>query len=284
MIVCLCIASRDRPGELYHTVEQAMGMATADSTLAAIALDLDDASALILPDLPRTIISQGDRETSLGAKYNRSMACPSPADLFVLGVDDAYPSNPGWDQQLADAAAKFTDGVGVVFFGDRKGPFDLPDGIAVTRKWIEQVGFFCPPYFPFWWHDTWIDELAKLTGRYVWADVTWEKHGKSEVGGHKTTRMREVSWWARFFDATRQMRVDTAIRMINVSDDPPWLKTQLKQDMQGKCNILWYRNGLVRDRGHEFERNYGAETALDPGYDQIRAEAEKMLQELSAAR
>lgn len=281
MTVCLCIASRDRPGELARTVNNATDLATAEDTFTSTALDLDDKSTVILPDLNRTIISLDDRETSLGAKYNRAMEAKR-ADLYVLGVDDAYPSNKGWDQKLADAAAKFTDGVGVVFFGEKRAhPYDLPDGIAVTRRWIEQVGFFCPPYFPFWWHDTWIDELAKLTGRYVWADVTWEKHGKSEVGGHKTTRMREVSWWAKFFDATRQMRVDTAIRMINESDDPPWLKSQLKQEMQWKCDILWQRNGRVRDHGHQYERDYGATYEPDPGYDQIKAEAVAMMERLA---
>lgn len=277
MTVCLCIASRNRPGELARTVNAAMALAELPETIASVALDLDDNSTHILPELQHTIISLDEREASLGAKYNRTMDAKPFADLFVLGVDDAYPSNQGWDRAMSEAAAKFTDGVGMVFFGERKGPFDLPDGFAVTRGWVEQVGFFCPEYFPFWWHDTWIDELAKLTGRYVWADVTWEKHGKSEVGGHKTIRMREVSWWARFFDATRQMRVDTAIRMINDSDDPPWLKTQLKQDMQAKCNILWQRNAMVRDRGHEFEKNYGAEYEPDAGYDQIKTEAVKMM-------
>lgn len=279
MSVCLCIASRNRPEELARTVNTAMAIAELPDTIASVALDLDDNSALDVPELQHSVISIDEREASLGAKYNRAMEAKPSSDLFVLGVDDAYPSNQGWDKAMSEAAAQFTDGVGMVFFGERKGPFDLPDGFAVTRKWIEQVGFFCPPYFPFWWHDTWIDEIAKLTGRYVWADVTWEKHGKSEVGGHKTTRMREVSWWARFFDATRQMRVDTAIRMINDSDDPPWLKTQLKQDMQAKCNILWQRNSMVRDRGREFERDYGAEYEPDAGYDQIKAEAVKMLKE-----
>lgn len=274
MTVSLCIASRGRPGELHHTVQGAMGLAMMPDTFASVALDLDDESTVILPELPNTIISLDERETSLGAKYNRAMEARN-ADLYVLGVDDAYPSNQGWDQKLSDAAAQFTDGIGVVFFGEkRKHPFDLPDGIAVTRKWIEQVGFFCPPYFPFWWHDTWIDELAKMTVRYVWADVKWEKHGASEVGGHKTTRMREVSWWAKFFDATRQQRVNKAVEMINASDNPQWLRTQLKQDILGKADILWQRNGLVRERGHEFERSHGAEVGPDPGYDQIRREAE----------
>ena len=282
MTVCLCIASRDRPGELTRTITEAMKLATMPNTIAAVALDEDDKSSLILPDLYRAITDIAPREASLGAKYNRATKIAAgETDMVVLGVDDAYPSNPGWDQKLADAAAKFTDGVGVVFFGEKRAhPYDLPDGIAVTRKWIEQVGFFCSPYFPFWWHDTWIDELAKLIGRYVWADVTWEKHGKSEVGGHKTTRMREVTWWARFFDATRQMRVDTALRMINASDDPPYLKAQLRQEMQWKCDILWQRNGRVRDHGHQYERDYGATYEPDAGYDQIKAEAVAMMEKM----
>jgi hypothetical protein len=66
--------------------------------------------------------------------------------------------------------------------------------------------------------------------------------------------------------------------MINASDDPPYLKAQLRQEMQWKCDILWQRNGRVRDHGSEYERSHGASYEPDPGYDQIKMEAKAMME------
>jgi hypothetical protein len=272
MTVCVCIASRGRPEALTTAVTETFNRSHHGCKFH-IAIDDDDESDYVYG-------TRGPRENSLGAKYNRaaSYAAGSNASLYVLGVDDCYLATPGWDDALLQAAAKFEDGVGCVYFGPKKDLFDLPEGIAVTKGWIDQVGFFMPPHFPFWWHDTWVDEIARMTGRYVWANVQWEKFGSTEKpGGHKTTRMREVSWWAKFFDSTRQIRVNKALEMITGLDYPEWYRTQLRQEMQGLANVLWRRNGLVRDRGHEFEQTYGGETAPDAGYVQIRAEAEQML-------
>ncbi len=277
MSVCICIPSRGRPEELSKTVAAGSFKAEYPSTSFAIALDDDDPSEY-------TGGHRAPRENSLGAKYNRAASyAPADTTLYVLGVDDCYPKDSGWDVALRDAAEKFKDGVGVVYFGPRSAdPFQLPEGIAVTKGWIDQVGVFCPTYFPYWWHDTWIDELARFTGRYVWANIDWHKHGATEAPGkHKTMRMREVSWWAKFFDATRQMRVDKAVEMLNRLDYPEWLRAQLKQEMLMKANHLWRRNGGLRDNGKQFEREYGAESAPDPGYDQIKAEASAMLAEIN---
>ena len=284
MSVCVCIASRGRPVECRKSIEALTKAAVLPDTHCALALDEDDPAVLDYGPLVRKfgVGIAAERDISLGAKYNRAASYARPGTtVYVLGVDDCHPCTPGWDRTFIDAADKFPDGVGVIYSGDRRDElFQLPEGCAVTKRWIEQVGFFCPPYFPFWWHDTWIDELARFTGRYVWANVDWEKHGPSEAQGHKTTRMREVSWWARFFDATRQMRVDKAVEMINRLNYPPWYGAQLRSELQLKANLFWQRNALVRDHGANFEAQYGAETTADPGYDRIKAEATAMLKAL----
>jgi hypothetical protein len=284
MTVCVCIASRGRPTELQHTIEQTLRLATIPSTHIAVALDADDynyGSAQFLPNTEfqyRWTVSCAEREISLGAKYNRAASrAYEDASLFVMGVDDAYMNVEGWDQRLLDAAALFPDGIGVVHYHSRGSLYDLPMGYALTKGWIEQVGFFCPPYFPFWWHDTWVDELAKFTGRYVWADVPWHLHGKSETEGHKTQRIREVSWWAKFFDETRPSRVAKAKEIIAKLDNPPWLNNQLMAEIPKWCDLLLQRNSMCRNEGWKFEKRFGAEIVADPGYDQIKAEAMAML-------
>lgn len=277
MTVCVCIASRGRPDELEKTIAETFDRAMAYDTHIALALDDDDPAKY-----PRGDAScRAPREPSLGAKYNRAASNADPAtSLFMIGADDVSPETMGWDERLLGAAAQFGDGIGVVYFGPNTGPFCLPEGYALTKGWIDQVGFFCPPYFPYWWHDTWIDELARMTGRFVWADVQWNKHGATSdkaAGTYRTTRMREVCWWAEFFDLTRPMRIETAMRMIEKLDNPPWLKSQLLSELPGVALALERRNSNLRANGWNYEQEYSSETGADLGYDQIKAEAVAML-------
>ena len=133
MTLALCIASRGRPEELKHTIAYAKESSVVPSTHICVALDNDDPTAQAVY-ANESRVSIDDREDSLGAKYNRAADLANlDATLFVLGVDDAFPSSSGWDRILLDAAATFQDGVGVVYFGERKGLFGLPDGISVTK-------------------------------------------------------------------------------------------------------------------------------------------------------
>lgn len=278
MTVAVCIASRGRPNEFARTREQTMDLAELPGTHITVALDAGDV------DYPIDG-SRAPRENSLGAKYNRAMSYANPdATVFVLGLDDAAVATKGWDRKLMQAASLFADGVGVINSGPKEGLLQLPVATAVTKGWIEKVGFFCPPYFPFWWHDTWIDEMSRFTGRYVWTDIAWDHHGASEQPGtHKTTRMRDVSWWAKFFDATRDMRMAKAREMIMDFDDPAWLKSQLLSEMPAMAQSLWMRNGHVRENGRMFESTFGGERGIDSGYDQIKAQAAAMMTGLKAA-
>lgn len=277
MTVAVCIASRGRPDELEHTIAKAREASVVPGTHFCVALDQDD-ETLHRYQLDGSRCSRSVREDSLGAKYNRAVrGANADASLFVLGVDDAYLASPGWDRVLLNAASQFQDGVGVVYCGPRKGAYCLPETMAVTRGWIEQVGYFMPEHFPFWWHDTWIDELARMTGRFVWADVAWEKYGASEVAGHKTTRMRGVKWWAKFFDDTRPERMAKALDMITALEYPAWLRSQLISELPGVCSVLAERNRMLREHGDKFERDYGAENGADAGYERlVRAAVERV--------
>lgn len=277
MSVCVCIASRGRPAQLRKTVTELYRTARCIDTQITVALDDDDPKLAEYGPWGRA-----PREISLGAKYNRAASYANAGTtLYVLGVDDAYMSSDGWDRALLQAAAKFEDGIGAVYFGERKNQFcQLPDGMALTKGFIDELGFFCPPFFPFWWHDTWIDEIARLTGRFVWSDVKWEKHGDSEVGSHRTTRMREVGWWAQFFETTRPVRVDKALEMIDGLHYPEYYRAQLKQEMATTVNLLWQRAQLVRDNAALFEGVFGAESEPDSGYVAIKAQAQALLDEI----
>ena len=279
MTVTVCIASRGRPEECYKTVASMYETVALPETRVVVAVDDDDPTLKQYYPL-RMDYGVAPRESSLGAKYNRAASyAPVGTTVYVLGIDDAYPCTPGWDKLLMEASEKFEDGIGAVYFGNKESvDCQLPEAHALTKGFIEQVGFFCPPYFPYWYHDTWMDEIARMTRRYVWADIKLDKHGASESKEkHTTTRLREVAFWIKFYDATLPMRINKALEMIHKLDYPEWLRVQLVQDLHSTVNHCWSRNSLLRDRPDDFERNFGAETGKDAGYEKIKAQAEAIM-------
>lgn len=281
MTINACIASRGHPRPLRETLLQTLGSATLPTTKAVVALDDDDPSAtnIKLPETDRIIISRGPREDSLGAKYNRAAAA-LPADIYVMLTDDEQISTPDWDKKIEEAAALFTDGIGVVYFGSPPVASSMPAGFAVTHKFKELMGFFLTPYHPYWWHDTTLDEIAHFTGRIVHADVQMTY----PYGYGKTRGLRDVSYWATFFDLMRPERWKIAESIINSPEnlDPPYRKMQLRQNVNSIAEQFQNRNSKLRDPLHarQFEINQSYDAPSDERYQRIKTESHKLLAKL----
>lgn len=277
MSVTVCIASRGRPKEALHTIATLIsGMALPDTQIV-IALDNDEAGAyrslsVIPPE--RLIVSNADREDSLGAKYNRAAACaPASTDLFVLWADDTVTPTIGWDARLKEKADLFNGEAGVVYFGNVPGVF-LP-GIAVTKAFVEAQGFFCPPMFPFWWHDTWIDEVARFADRILVADV--EVQLLDELKGN-SRGVREIAFWGQFFDRLRGARIEAAQRII-ATEPQAWRREQLTQRIPSMAEFLNNRNKPCSDpeQAKALEAHYSFDAPADERYIRLKAAAEAMI-------
>lgn len=272
MSINICIASRGHPKQLRETVWQTMAAASLPTTKAIIALDRDDKTneEIKLPSNDRIVLSIGDREDSLGEKYNRAWRA-APADWYVLATDDMAISTPKWDEEIEKAGALFTDGIGVVYFGQPPVPSSMPASFAVSHKMALVMGFFMCPHHPFWWHDTTMDEIAHFTGRHIIADCRMTY----PYGYGKTRGLREISYWATFFDLMRLWRWQIAERIIDSPEntDPAWRKLQLKQSVNNKCEQFLMRNAQLRDplnaRNQENQQSYDAPD--DERYQRIKA-------------
>jgi hypothetical protein len=243
-----------------------------------VGVDSDDTSSLELrfrlSNLPKVKVSIAPREDTLGAKWNRC-AEAAPADLYVIWADDITIATPGWDERLALAAtSKFGGGPGCVFFGNITGT--LQTGIAVTREWIASVGYFCPPFFPFWWCDTWLDELARLSGCFTQADV-----GAQLLQGIRgnSRGVRDVTFWGQFFQATRPWRLEAAAKLVEAGDGDAsifvrWPELIAQLDERDSPN----RNP---SRAHLMEQQLGFDAPADARYLRAKARAEAMLRELA---
>ena len=180
---------------------------------------------------------------------------------------------------LTDAAALYPDKCGTIYFGTREGS-PLPIGWAVTHKMVEKIGYFAVPYFPYWYHDTWLDEIARMTGRNFYADV----NVTFPNGQGKTRGLRDVAFWATFFDLTRPLRKAIADKILRDPDliQPNWHRMQLLQTIDAMCSQLEQRNANLRDplQAKNWETQVGFDNDPTPAYLRIKDAAQAMLHEL----
>lgn len=242
-----------------------------DDTVLSIALDDDDTKEFVAP---RSVVSIAPREDSLGAKYNRAQQ-QAKADLYVIWADDMVMPENGWDQKLHDAAELFTDGIGVIYFGFVPNVFQ--PGIAVTHGFVEAAGYFNVPYFSYWWAgDTWNDEIARFCDRIVHADVKVELLDQMQG---KSRGVRDIAFWAEFFDTLRPDRMAIAERIIAASAEPPYRKMQLRQRMPGLAELFRQRNSKLRDpkQAADLERYYGFDNEETDRYFRLKNAAAAIL-------
>lgn len=275
MNLSLLIASRGRPVDLLRVIAECdKRVADPARTTISVALDLDDGSNPQPPETRSKLVWHvGEREDSLGAKYNRC-AKYALGDVYVLGADDNIFLADGWDNLVRDRMAEFPREFGFVYFGRLDGT--LPTQMAVPHALIERQGFLFPPFWPVWFHDTWIDEIAHMTGRILWADISVE-----EIGGRGKSRgVRDVSFWATLFEGTRHHRVQVA-ESLSREHNPKWLQTQLLQRREILDLFFQSRMARLRDpaTAHAFEQRMSFDAPADERYLRIKAAAEAMMKQ-----
>lgn len=276
MRLTVCIATRGHPVDLLRVIaETDAHVAQPDQTTISVAFDSDDEG---IPPKPETrsslIFDVAPREDSLGAKYNRC-ARNAPADMYVLGADDNIFVTAGWDDVVRDCAALFPETFGFVYFGRLDGT--LPTQMAIPHKLIVAQGYLFPEHWPFWFHDTWTDEIAHMVGRILWCDVQVE-----EIGGRGKSRgVREVPFWTNLFLALKHEREKIA-EDLSVAFNPRWFQMQLLQRRDILRQFFAMRMERMRNPATaiHFERRMSYDAQPDERYLRIKANAEAVLASL----
>jgi hypothetical protein len=273
MALSLILAARKRPELLRHTVERTLPNIHQPDTKLVIAVDDDDpetvAAAKEFEGRDHVIVSALPREDSFGGKYNRVLTI-APADIYVSMADYGPYITPGFDTKINEAAALFPDNIGVVFNHMANLSFTQIHG--VTHGLAMKMGYYYPPYFPYWFVDHWIDDIAKLIGRISVADVVMD--ASKRPGTHDR---REVAWWATFYDAGVLHRRNLARSIIQSYDfiEPEWRKKLLL----GNHHILIEeRSKMTNDSARNIRWDRPSED-VDDRYRRIKSSAQAMLRE-----
>ncbi|CAG0972074.1 hypothetical protein BURK1_01278 [Burkholderiales bacterium] len=282
--IALLLPTRGRPASLRRIVDSiAATAAKPDELVIVVGVDDDDDATLDLsarfrPDVP-VLWSVGPRELTLGRLWNRLAAADHGCDVLAMVSDDYVMETPGWDDQYRGAAAGMPMGYGTAWPHDTLHVPGFCTAPVITRRMMERMGFFVPPWFPYWFHDTWLEEM----GAFVACRLPLAARIVAPDGRGATLNMRDLAFWAAFFESTRRLRMSLAERMIDemYAERRP-LQASLKFSMHGVAMFYARRNAPLADtrRAAMLERRHGAPDDPGPRYLEARREAEALLASL----
>jgi len=276
MKLVVSLATRGRPEQLVDTIERNLHCLSLSDTVLMVQLDEDDeAVRSVVGPLAsrdgRLLISIKPREDTVAAKWNRALAVP--ADLYMILGDDDPLVVPDTDQRVLDAAGIFPDGIGCVY--GRMANASFPGILCVTKNLAGLMGWIVPEYFPYWFCDHWVDDIARMIGRIVFAEV---QTNQNRAG--ITQEMREPSWWANWFDAAYLLRRQQAWSIISCLGEPFWLGQMLRTQHPLTEARSRYVNDTVRKTEAEGGFGYTKRNLLDERYQRVKAKAKAMVPEM----
>ena len=280
--VALVIATRGNSPTLLRTITENLRGTALDSTKVIVGLDQDDpgleeARTIVasFPEHANVKAAIGPRPGSIGGVYNRCVE-QEPADIYIAGADDAIIRTPGWDARILKATERLPEFIGVIGCGKMPVESMLPATCAVTRPLIDRMGYFLQPYTPYWWMDTWLFEIAVMIGRMLPLELDLDFGDWT-----KTRGMRDLTYWAKFFDDMRGHRRAIAERIIN---DPGFMtdeviKKQLIQRMDMLCTKFLHSNSCLRDPEHagRIMKKFAHDAPEDERYLRIKERSTDLL-------
>jgi|SRR5579859_7562763 len=165
------------------------------------------------PTLPYTFQVHwlvGERTNTQGEMTNRLWErSASNAGIYFPLPDDYVFTTPGWDRLVRDAFNRFPDRIVLVYPDEATASVEQVTLIILSAEWLNATQHFMTAYFPFWFDDTWVDQVAQMIQRKVKVGV----HADPQGNKGKTIRMRNLRFWNEFFRNTLDERVDEAERL-----------------------------------------------------------------------
>lgn len=218
------------------------------------------------------LITRGPSPGVRGEVENRMLAvtmdAPRP-DVVTLMSDRTFTISPRWDSMIAAAVTKCTNQVLWWSCPEDNGcvipiiPRAYLD--AIDWKWSAEI-------FPFWWEDTWHQEINMMLFGLPSLKV------KAFYAGSRgrTRNAREFAFWLDVFRATRPMRREIAAKVAAA------LKVQLAPRPDVEQYFERY-DTVMLERCPMFQESFGDLAEPDANYVAAKARAEVLLQKPEAA-
>lgn len=214
--VSVIIPSRGRPKNLVACVRSCL-MDPAAKVEVLVCLDDDDETRheaiKALGTDSRVFISINPRPKTIGAIVNAAAAQARGKWLFFLADDYTIPE-ADWCARLLAAGAGLPRRIGVLHPHDQTLPGFCGQPI-ISRETRSITGYFMSDIFPFWFADTWWDEVGHMLGAIHQASFSVVQ----QDGKGKTHNMRDLAFWVEVFEKTRIMREMDARKLAVASSE-----------------------------------------------------------------
>lgn len=273
MKIIACLASRGRPAAMIgvvmslhrqrstqHEIDFVLGLDEDDPTTEHVGA-FDGEIHPIYSVAPSPIVRGEIENRMIG------VAGASEPDAVTLMSDRTFNITPGWDNWLAGAVQGLPTRVLWWSCPDDPGcviPI-IPKAYLQANEWT-----WSPQIFPFWWDDTWHQEIDLMIHGMP------SKKARCTYAGARgaTANGREFAFWLDVFIKTRPRRREQAARIagqfgVPLSEDP---------NVVGYMNA--YDNQMV-GRCAGFEERFGDKREPSAKYLAARARAEEMLKEIA---
>jgi hypothetical protein len=190
--------------------------------------------------------------------------CTTNAGIYMGIADDYIFVKKYWDVLVRQAFTRYPDRIAVAYPEDPTAPGQITH-VILSAEWLNLLGRFIPDYFPFWYGDAWIEQVAQLIQRKVKLDMRMEPQG----GKGKTQGMKNLVFWDRFFNNMLDERIneaDALRRAIYPPDSPEYQKSV--QEAQ-----VWIQQAQPKSIQKAdatliaMEENYALKSAADPRKD-----------------
>ncbi len=292
--ICLIMATRGRP-EMLAVVFAALKTHTTQKEKVSLWLYVDEDD-----DVTRKAIDDGRLSDSgvrlhwhVGAQTSGLgemqsilwQASGRTAEIYMVLGDDVRFDTPGWDNVLREVAAKFSDGI---FLASPHDPMtaDTCTYPVFGWRWLETLQQLFCGHFPFWYDDRWVHQIGEMAGRYAWLPiVVLPVRGKG-----RTRRMRDVPFWARFFQLTLDERKISAKKLIDAMNLDPEKKDAALKNLEQRAAELEKQQDKFSDLYAVFqEERFTLHTpeerrAFNPRYFEKEAAAVARLMEFAQQR
>lgn len=221
-----------------------------DSTLTAVREGVFDEFSL------KVNFHVGPRTKTLVDTCNVLWSVSTNAGIYVPAGDDFLCVTRGWDRIIRETFNQYADRIVLAYFVNTLTDPDDMVFPVLSAEWINLLGYVFTGLFPFWFEDYWLDEIGQMIQRKRRLDVFMQPQG----GKGKTSRMKNVPFWYRFFTNTIDERMaiaDTLRRAIYPVDSVEYQESVFRA--RELAVSFWHRNKTYDDaRCVGWERNLAA--------------------------
>lgn len=209
----IVLPSRGRPDGAKRMIESLMDNAMRpDLVTVYLGVDTGDPTLRAYEALSAKVIARDPETTVARMIDNLSLAAEGETEAVIRMDDDFICVTERWD-----CACETMTGLGLWRVGDpthARGHISFPAMSSEMAAWLRaEQGFVHAPWFPFWFTDTWLTELGAMSGMTAPLAFDVEQPG----GRGATHGLRDLRFWADFFEMGRPMRSKVAEKLILAS-------------------------------------------------------------------